>query len=711
MSSFVRESKIRQIVPSLTPRETHYEQLRVSNVANESNSLTASDKFLAYIDSGGGGSAVAVLPLSSVGKNHIPTIAPTYQQPLIRAHAQPVTDISFNPFNSHQLFTCASDKQLKVWDVPSDGYITDATDPVITFTSPSPLKEIVPHISVAGLVACRGVREIPLFSLTTGTCSRVIDTFKDDVQAMCWSPLGDMLCCTGKDKTITLVDIRSSHVISSSPAHANHRTSRVTWMGDSHNILTSAFSAVQDREIALWDARHMATPVNRQRIDSSTGTLMPFYDTDLNYVVLVGKGDSSVRVYEFESTESADAVLHPICNTPLGDTASTKGAAMLPKQVNNLMGCEVLRLLRLTENSIQPVSFTIPRRERLKYHSDLFPDTTHMAPPALSEEEWWSGATAPRCRVSIPPPSMVSQPTPTTVDTPPDTDAPEAETSPSDDKVARQSRRSITFGPKLTFRHLYGKETPRDNTFYNLNPSVASVEGPLLTCSSVFWAVPWKGAGGAVYVSRLDQPGKVDSTPPVISGHRAPVLDLAFSPFHENVLATASDDSHVKIWHIPEGGLSTSLDSDAASADYANHTNSVRCLKFHPRSNNLLASASLDSTVRIWDIESCNDVCTFAVNDLQDGASVSNIDFNYTGYSILAACKDKAVRLFDPRAGTMCQKTPDNALGRNLRATWCDTASGGAVVTTFMVSKLRHMGDMYNKQGNYIVRVTTHVLH
>lgn len=90
MSSFVRDSKFRHTVVSVSRRESHYEQLKISNAASDGNGITANSKFLAYIESGGSGSAIGVLPLASTGKTHVPITAPTYQQPLIRAHGQPV---------------------------------------------------------------------------------------------------------------------------------------------------------------------------------------------------------------------------------------------------------------------------------------------------------------------------------------------------------------------------------------------------------------------------------------------------------------------------------------------------------------------------------------------------------------------------------------------------------------------------------------------
>ena len=51
----------------------------------------------------------------------------------------------------------------------------------------------------------------------------------------------------------------------------------------------------------------------------------------------------------------------------------------------------------------------------------------------------------------------------------------------------------------------------------------------------------------------------MDINHPKISGHRNPILDLAFNPFNENEIASASEDCMVKIWEIPDGGLTTGI--------------------------------------------------------------------------------------------------------------------------------------------------------
>jgi len=48
---------------------------------------------------------------------------------------------------------------------------------------------------------------------------------------------------------------------------------------------------------------------------------------------------------------------------------------------------------------------------------------------------------------------------------------------------------------------------------------------------------------------------RLEADLPLIRGHAAPVIDFEFSPFNDSLFATASQDGTVKLWQIPEEGI------------------------------------------------------------------------------------------------------------------------------------------------------------
>ena len=43
------------------------------------------------------------------------------------------------------------------------------------------------------------------------------------------------------------------------------------------------------------------------------------------------------------------------------------------------------------------------------------------------------------------------------------------------------------------------------------------------------------------------------ATYPRFDAHSGDILDIQFNPFDDNMIATCSDDTTVKVWEIPEG--------------------------------------------------------------------------------------------------------------------------------------------------------------
>jgi len=86
---------------------------------------------------------------------------------------------------------------------------------------------------------------------------------------------------------------------------------------------------------------------------------------------------------------------------------------------------------------------------------------------------------------------------------------------------------------------------------------------------------------------------------------------------------------------------------DKAIVTLEGHSKKVAFVKFHPTANNILASASHDFTVKIWDIEAQAE----SINFEDHPEVVQSIDFNGDGSQIATTCKDKKLRVFDPRDG------------------------------------------------------------
>ena len=142
--------------------------------------------------------------------------------------------------------------------------------------------------------------------------------------------------------------------------------------------------------------------------------------------------------------------------------------------------------------------------------------------------------------------------------------------------------------------------------------------------------------------------GRVPIDAPKVTGHGRPVLDIEWNPFNDQEIASSSEDGSIKVWHVPEDGLS--MDLDEYLVDLRGHTRKVNIIRWHPCAEGVIASAAYDSEVRIWDIVDDREAATILKGHPD---IIFSLSFNYNGSLLASTCKDKKIRVIDPRAGKL----------------------------------------------------------
>ncbi|KAG0748826.1 hypothetical protein G6F62_000764 [Rhizopus arrhizus] len=217
------------------------------------------------------------------------------------------------------------------------------------------------------------------------------------------------------------------------------------------------------------------------------------------------------------------------------------------------------------------------------------------------------------------------------------------------------------------YRHVYGTCAKRDFCYDNLRVSANAWDTNIVKANPRFISINWQASGGGAFaVVPVSQAGKLPENYPLYRGHTGPVLDTDFNPFNDYVIASGSEDSKVMIWSIPEE-YDEGLEQVTPILKLSGHGRSkVGQVLFHPAAENVLASASTDLTIKLWDIEKGLEKQEMTGHT----ELIQSLAWNYNGSLLATTCRDKKLRIFDVRANKIVQEGPGHQGIKGSRVVW-----------------------------------------
>ena len=341
-----------------------------------------------------------VKPLNQPGK-----LEP--DQPIICGHSAAVLDFEFNKFNDNIICSCSEDQTIKVWGIPEGGLTENITVPLVDLHGHGrKVTHLAGNPTAANVLASASTdQHVKLWDIEKGgEINTLVDVHETLIQDIVWDYCGNNYATSSKDKNVRLHDARSGRTTQTiTQAHEGVKSVKLTYTGPLDRLVTVGFTRQSQRQFKIWDPRNVSSEVKRIDIDQAAGVIMPFFDADTNLLYLAGKGDGNIRYYEMVSES-------PHC-FPISEhrsAVSAKGMAWVPKKGLNVMSCEAARLLKLTTNTVEPLSFYVPRKSEA-FQDDLYPDT-FAGIPAHTADEWMAGSDKKPVLMSLNPAARGSSP-------------------------------------------------------------------------------------------------------------------------------------------------------------------------------------------------------------------------------------------------------------------------------------------------------------
>ncbi|EDR07518.1 actin-binding protein, coronin, contains WD40 repeats [Laccaria bicolor S238N-H82] len=233
------------------------------------------------------------------------------------------------------------------------------------------------------------------------------------------------------------------------------------------------------------------------------------------------------------------------------------------------------------------------------------------------------------------------------------------------------------------YRHVFGQPTRKEHGYENVKVTNSAWDTNLISSSGQYISVNWNASGGGAFAilplpspfqTSPSFPYKLPDTLPLARSHTAPVLDTDWSPHNDALVASAGEDGKIMIWSVSPSAFEGWGTEGWVPQDFDpvlridGSPRKVGQVLFHPSAEGVLAASGGECTVKLWDIANPEEPRAVLNGH---GDVIQSMAFNPTGTLLATTCRDRKLRIFDPRAGGEPVRVGDGHGGiKGSRVTW-----------------------------------------
>eukprot|EP00163_Fabomonas_tropica_P033721 TRINITY_DN89_c2_g1_i7.p1 TRINITY_DN89_c2_g1~~TRINITY_DN89_c2_g1_i7.p1 ORF type:complete len:404 (-),score=148.50 TRINITY_DN89_c2_g1_i7:189-1400(-) len=286
--------------------------------------------------------------------------------------------------------TGCEDGKLRLFEIPDGGLTENIEAPLIELTGHARKITQTEYSPVASNTFMSSSQDntVKIWDVTSAQDKLTISGHPQKINSIQWSYNGAQVYTACADKLFRIWDPRKGgDAAMTGGGHESVKPSKVQGLGSTGRLFSTGYGKRGERQFAVWDERNLDKALHVESTDPAPGMWNAMYDEDTGVMFLHGKGEAGIKYVEMID----EAPYHYF----LGEYKTTSPARLvcqLPKRVVNVADCEIARMYKLTNNSVEPVSFIVPRKAE-GFQSDIFPDCRAQE-AALSADDWFGGANA-----------------------------------------------------------------------------------------------------------------------------------------------------------------------------------------------------------------------------------------------------------------------------------------------------------------------------
>ncbi|KAK7685785.1 hypothetical protein QCA50_011131 [Cerrena zonata] len=234
------------------------------------------------------------------------------------------------------------------------------------------------------------------------------------------------------------------------------------------------------------------------------------------------------------------------------------------------------------------------------------------------------------------------------------------------------------------YRHVFGQQGKKEYGIDNVKVTNSAWDTNVISCSGKYVSINWNASGGGAFAilplpspfSPLPHncPTKLPDLVPLARSHTAAVLDTDWSPFNDSIVASGGEDGKTMIWQVNPSSFDGWGNEGWEPQDFDPvlridaSPRRVGQVVWHPTAEHVLATATGDHVVKLWDIGSPEQPRNVLGGH---GDAIQCVAFNPSGTLVATTCRDRKLRIFDPRAGGEPVRVADSHGGiKGARVVW-----------------------------------------
>ena len=275
-----------------TEKKDKFTNCNLSSISSDGRLIAVNDKFLAMSHKNKGEIVVVDSSNPSIIKEN---------SPCFKNNNGNVLDLEFSPFNNNLLVSSNDNNSVLLWNIPEGGLKQNITKEFNIYNKHKNKVFFVTFNPIVKEVLCSGTlgSEIHVWNLEKSD-SYIELKSEDNPIMISWSPNGNLIGVSTKNKSINIFDPRKKEMILKKIINEGNIFAKFVWVDNNLFASTGWNKKRYANFLKLWDIRKINEEITSIELNkNNTMSSYPFINRKSKLIYIEGKDEPYIHLYNY----------------------------------------------------------------------------------------------------------------------------------------------------------------------------------------------------------------------------------------------------------------------------------------------------------------------------------------------------------------------------------------------------------------------------